>query len=361
MFCSIDKVNSALAAFKCGEIIISSDDDTFESENNLLLPAFRCTSQQMAFVIRHSSGIVCAPVSSKEARRLDLRPMVSTAESVGGVVFTQSIDARAKLTTGISAEERTKTVVQMADTTCGPKDFVRPGHVFPVITQEGGVLFKSGHAEACIDLCRLARFPEVGVMAQLVNDDGTVMRGEALNAFVRKHKFQQLSVSDLIAYRQTKEKLVRRIGEFPVQSQIGILKGYAFVTPFDPQYHLAFLYGDVSGTGIPARLHRADLINEVFAGAKLIDTVLKKFQQEGRGVLVYLRDGTAGVPVTPIPSDKGNIQLARVAQWREIGLGAQILNDLNIQSIRLLSSAKKTYVGLDGFGINIIATEPIEL
>jgi 3,4-dihydroxy 2-butanone 4-phosphate synthase/GTP cyclohydrolase II len=171
----------------------------------------------------------------------------------------------------------------------------------------------------------------------------------------------QVSIAELIAYRQIRDKLVERVGEFDLASDIGSLKGYAYVTPFDRVHHMAFVYGDLAdGRDVPARLHRADVIGDVFGGAKTIHAALARFQAAGRGVIVYLRDGTAGVPVAEIPHGDTGTEAARSRQWREIGLGAQILKDLGISSIRLLSSSQRTYVGLSGFGIEIVDTEPVD-
>ena len=264
--------------------------------------------------------------------------------------------------TGISAEERCNTVRALANGNSGAGDFVRPGHVFPLVAREGGVLMRSGHTEACVDLCRLASLPPVGVLSELTNDDGTVMRGPQVAAFAQKHGFAQVSIAELIAYRQNRDKPVERVGQFHVASEIGTLDGFAYVTPFDRVHHMAFVYGDIGdGKDVPARLHRADVIGDVFGGAKPIHAALARFKQAGRGVIVFLRDGTAGVPVAEIPheGDTG-AEAARSRQWREIGLGAQILKDLGISSIRLLASSKRTYVGLGGFGIEIVETETIE-
>jgi 3,4-dihydroxy 2-butanone 4-phosphate synthase/GTP cyclohydrolase II len=249
----------------------------------------------------------------------------------------------------------------LANGNSGASDFVRPGHVFPLVAKEGGVLMRSGHTEACIDLCRLAGLPPVGVLSELMNDDGTVMRGAAVKAFADNYKLRQLSIADLIAYRQTRDKLVKRVGEFPVKSEIGTLTGYAYVTPFDAVQHMAFVYGKIGdGKNVPARLHRADIIRDVFGGAHPIHAALQRIKEEGRGVIVFLRDGAAGVPTQALPSGESSSEAARTRQWREVGLGAQILKDLGISSIRLLTSAKLTYVGLAGFGIEITDTEATE-
>ena len=298
------RIDQAIKAFAKGEMVVVTDDDDRENEGDLFVAASLCTPEKMGFIIRHTSGIVCAPLSADDAKRLHLDPMVSRNDAPLGTAFTVSVDGRHGLTTGISAEERTNTVRALANGNSGASDFVRPGHVFPLVGRDGGVLMRSGHTEACIDLCKLAGLPAVGVLAELMNDDGSVMRGAQVSAFAEKYGLKRVSIADLIAYRQSREKLVERVGEFPVASSIGPLRGYAYVTPFDPQHHMAFVYGRIGeGKNILTRLHRADIIGDVFGGARTINTVLQSFKADGQGVIVYLRDGTAGVPVTAIPRD----------------------------------------------------------
>ena len=352
-----------MAAFSRGELVIVADDNDRENEGDLFIAASLCTPEKMAFIIRHTSGIVCTPLAPEEARRLHLDPMVALNDAPLGTAFTVSVDVRHGLTTGISAEERTNTVRALANNNSGPSDFVRPGHVFPLVAKEGGVLMRSGHTEACVDLCRLAALPPVGVLAELMNDDGTVMRGDELAAFASRHKLQRITIAELIAYRQARDKLIERVGEFPVESEIGTLRGYAFLTPFDAVHHMAFVHGRIGdGRNILTRLHRANIISDVFGGAKSIHQTLEWFKDEGRGILVLLRDGTAGVPVISIPKSSETASgEARTRQWREVGLGAQILKDLGVNSIRLITSSRPTtYVGLSGFGIEIVGTEPME-
>jgi 3,4-dihydroxy 2-butanone 4-phosphate synthase / GTP cyclohydrolase II len=353
------RVQAAVAAFARGELIIVADDDDRENEGDLFVAASLCTPEKMAFIIRHTSGIVCAPLAPDEARRLHLDPMVALNDAPLGTAFTVSVDVRHGLSTGISAEERTNTVRALANSNFGASDFVRPGHVFPLVAKEGGVLMRSGHTEACVDLCKLAGLPSVGVLAELMNDDGTVMRGTELAAFAQQQKLQRITIAELIAYRQARDKLIERVGEFPVESEIGTLTGYAFITPFDQVHHMAFVHGRIGdGKNVLTRLHRANIISDVFGGAKSIHQTLARFEAEGRGVLVLLRDGTAGVPVISIPkSSESPSGEARTRQWREVGLGAQILKDLGVNSIRLISSRPTTYVGLSGFGIEIVGTE----
>src|SRR3990170_4717870 len=201
-------VTEAVEAFARGEIVIVTDDDDRENEGDLIVAASLCTTEKMAFIIRNTCGIVCAPLTSAEALRLRLDPMVASNDAPLGTAFTVSVDTRHGLTTGISAEQRTNTVRALANNNMGASDFVRPGHVFPLIARDGGVLMRSGHTEAAVDLCRLAKLPAVGVICELANDDGTVMKGPQILGFAEKHGLKRISVADLIAYRQAREKLV---------------------------------------------------------------------------------------------------------------------------------------------------------
>jgi 3,4-dihydroxy 2-butanone 4-phosphate synthase/GTP cyclohydrolase II len=355
------RVTATVEAFARGEIVVVTDDGDRENEGDLVMAAVHATPEKMAFIIRNTAGIVCAPIPAETAQRLRLTPMVTENDAPHGTAFTVSIDYKHGTTTGISADDRVATVRNLANNNAGAADFVRPGHVFPLIAKDGGVLMRSGHTEAAVDLCRLANVEPVGVICELVNDDGTVMRGPQIKAFAEKHRLKQISVADLIAYRQSREKLVERVGEFTVDTEIGTLKGFAYVTPFDKVPHMALVHGRIAdGADIPTRLHRANIISDVFGGAKSIHAALAHFKHAGRGVMVILRDGTAGVPVQALPQDETSSEAARTQAWREVGLGAQILKDLGVHSIRLLTSSQHTYVGLGGFGIEITGTEGLE-
>ncbi len=354
-------VRDAIDAFARGEIVVVTDDDDRENEGDLIVAAVHATPEKMAFIIRHTCGIVCAPVTSEIAHRLHLAPMVADSDAIHGTAFTISVDYRHGTTTGISADDRTATIRALANGNSGRADFVRPGHVFPLIARDGGVLMRSGHTEAALDLCRLAAIEPVAAICELVNDDGAVMRGPQVAAFAKKHALKRISVADLIAYRQAREKLVTRVAEFKIETEAGEFMGYAYVTPFDKVHHYAFVYGEIGdGRNVPTRLHRANVVEDVFGGAKSIHAALNRFKNAGRGVLVYLRDGSSGVPPTAIAENISASELERSRQWKEIGLGAQILRDLRISSIRLYATRSRTYVGLAGFGIEIEATEPLE-
>lgn len=355
----LNSVNQAVQAIQRGEIVIVTDDDDRENEGDLVMAASLCTPEKMAFVIRNCCGIVCAPLPLAEARRLHLAPMVAENDAPLGTAFTVSIDVRHGLTTGISAEQRSNTMRGLANNNFGASDFVRPGHVFPLIAREGGVLMRSGHTEAAVDLCKLAGLPPIGVICELANDDGTVMVGPQIAAFAERHKLHQISVADLIAFRQSREKLVECVGAFPVKTRFGEFAGYAFVTPFDSVKHFALVAGEIGdGRDVPARLHRLDVISDVFCGGAAINSALEAFQAQGRGVLVYLRDCTAGAP-TNLDAKTGEFRSenGRIKNWLDIGLGAQILRELGVSSIRLRANRPYKYVGLSGFGIEISGTD----
>jgi 3,4-dihydroxy 2-butanone 4-phosphate synthase / GTP cyclohydrolase II len=353
-------VTQAVEAFARGEIVVVTDDDDRENEGDLIVAASHCTPEKMAFIIRNCCGIVCAPLTARDAQRLQLAPMVAMNDAPLGTAFTVSVDTRHGLTTGISAEQRSNTVRALANGNMGANDFVRPGHVFPLIAKDGGVLMRSGHTEAAVDLCKLASVPPVAVICELANDDGTVMVGPQIVEFAAKHHLRRISVAELIAYRQSREKLVERVAAFPVKTPIGELAGFAYRTAFDSVLHFAFVHGHVGdGRDVPARLHRADILGDIFGGG-IIPRTLQRFKDEGRGVLVYLRDGSAGVPANLTGAEPAGSEGARANQWREIGLGAQILRDLDVSSIRLRTDSPRKYVGLSGFGIEITAIEGID-
>ncbi len=360
------KIVEALRAFEAGEIVVVTDDDGRENEGDLIVAAVHCTPEKMAFIVRHTSGIVCAPMPRSEAKRLNLTAMVAENDAPHSTAFTVSVDYKHGTTTGISADDRTLTVRNLANPNSGASDFVRPGHIFPLVSREGGVLMRSGHTEAAVDLCKLADLPPIGVICELVNDDGTVMRGPDVAEFAQSNGLKQVSVADLIAYRQRQETLIERIESFEIDTAGGAATAYTYRLPWDVMHHLAIVFGDIrDGAGIPVRIHREDVVSDVFGNSDELDDVIRSFGDKKRGVIVYLREGSVGVAhlVRSRPGDDAEEHaeaLERENEWREIGLGAQILKDLGIGSIRLFASRERHYVGLEGFGIEIDDTEIID-
>ncbi len=357
----LDSVEEAIKAIANGEMVVVVDDDDRENEGDLIGAAAKITAEQMAFMVRHTSGIVCTPITAEDAKRLKLDPMVALNDAPMGTAFTVTIDYKEGLTTGISAKERSATAHALANKNVQADDFVRPGHIFPLVAKTGGVLMRSGHTEAAVDLVKLAGLHPAGVICELVNDDGSVKRGPQVMAFAREHGFKIISVADLIAYRQRRERLVEQKAKFDVQTTIGMAQGYSYVTPFDQVEQLALVFGDVSsGKNIPVRLHRENVLEDVFGGRGTLNAVFEVFKREGCGVLVYLQEGTAGVPAGQLAAEKSGSAKQREQAWRDVGLGAQILRDLNVASIRLITSSNRHYVGLSGFGIEIAETLKIE-
>ncbi|PZF77778.1 3,4-dihydroxy-2-butanone-4-phosphate synthase [Aestuariivirga litoralis] len=353
----LDLVEDAIKAIAAGEMVVVVDDDDRENEGDLIGAAAKITPEQMAFMVRHTSGIVCTPITAEDAKRLKLDPMVALNDAPMGTAFTVTIDYKEGLTTGISAKERAATCHALANRNVVADDFVRPGHIFPLVAKSGGVLMRSGHTEAAVDLVKLAGLHPAGVICELVNDDGSVKRGPQVMAFAREHGFKIISVADLIAYRQRRERLVEQTAQFDVETAIGKARGYSFVTPFDQVEQLALVFGDVSsGKAVPVRLHRENVLEDVFGTRTTLSKVFEVFKREGAGILVYLQEGAAGVPAGQLAQEKTGSAAQRQQSWRDVGLGAQILRDLNVSSIRLVSSSNRHYVGLSGFGIEIAET-----
>lgn len=355
-----DPIPEVLKAFAAGEIVVVTDDEDREGEGDLIAAASLCTSEKMAFIIRHTSGIVCAPITTEDARRLRLDPMVAHNDSNHTTAFTVSIDYKPGMTTGISAEERVACCRALANPNVGAADFARPGHIFPLIARDGGVLLRSGHTEAAVDLCKMTDLPPVGVISELMNDDGTVMKGEQVVTFAKAHGLKHVTIADMIAYRQAREKLIERVSTFTVDTPIGPMQGYAYRSPFDPIYHVAFVYKGVgNGQNVLTRFHKPNIVKDIFFGSHRVAAALEHFKKNGSGVLVYLRDGAAGVPVAPLDGEH-SVEADRNRQWREVGVGAQILRDLGVSSIRHLTSSVHDYKGLSGFGIEIVGNEQFD-
>lgn len=357
---TLDRIEDAITAIADGHCVVVVDDEDRENEGDLVMAASKMSKESMAFIIR-AGGLVCAPVTAAEARRLKLEPMARENDAPLATAFTVSIDYREGLTTGISAAERAATVRALANNNVQAEDFVRPGHVFPLVAKDGGVLMRSGHTEAAVDLARLAGQPPVGVICEILGEDGETLKGDPLFDYARTHDLKVISIADLIHYRQQRETLVSRVAEFETETEAGPAHAIVYSTPFDREHHIALVYGELGdGQDILTRLHRESLPEDVFGGpTRAIGEAQRRIAAKGSGVVVYLREGAAGVTVDP-PSWEDDItasSIERSRNWRDVGLGAQILRDLGVSSIRLLSSKERQYVGLSGFGVTITGTD----
>jgi 3,4-dihydroxy 2-butanone 4-phosphate synthase / GTP cyclohydrolase II len=325
-------------------------------------------------MIRHTSGIICVPMTADRAQRLHLDPMVANNLDPMRTAFTVSVDYRVGMTTGISAEERTNTARALANDNCGASDFLRPGHVFPLIARGGGVLTRSGHTEAATDLARLAGFESVGVLAEVVNDDGTVKRLPDLLKFAAEHKLKIVTIEDLIQYRMQTEQLLEKIG--PRQLAVEGMKAaaYAFQSPFETLQHVVAVFGDIEdGVDVPCRIHReqpvVDMLRRAVNQATWFENAVSQFKREGRGILIVIRNPAADellrsddAPISAAleAGERHSSARSRMQRWRDIGVGAQILKSLGVKSIALLAPQEQRYIGLAGFGIEISRTIMVE-
>ena len=356
-----DSIEDAIEAIRRGEMVVVVDDDDRENEGDLIMAASKATPESVAFMIRHTSGILCAPLFEDHATKLHLDPMVARNDAPMSTAFTVSIDYKQGLTTGISAEERAATVQALTNSNVSASDFVRPGHIFPLVARQGGVLVRSGHTEAGVDLSVLAGLQPVSLLAELVNDDGTVQRMPQLVEFAAKHNLKFIAIADLIAYRQTREQLVERTNQFEVKTRIGPATAFAYRTKFEDAEHLALVFGDIkSEPSVAVRIHREKLIDDVFGpqtehDKNLLDASLDRIQSLGAGVLIYLRTGFVGVPHENLAGQSKEEE--RRSQWLEVGVGAQIVRDLGISRIRLIAGREVEYVGVSGFGLTLESTE----
>ena len=374
---TLDSIETAIAAIAAGALVVVVDDTDRENEGDLIMAASMATPEKIAFMIRHTSGIICVPMPAERAASLNLAPMVANNVDPFRTAFTVSVDYRVGMTTGIAAAERTATIRALAGGNALPGDFIRPGHIFPLMAREGGVLARSGHTEAGVDLAVLAGLEPAGVLAEVVNDDGTVKRLPQLVAFAREHKLAIISIEDLIAYRLRHETVLKRVAVVPTMVAGLNAEAYAYETPFDPLQQVALVIGDVQGKdNVPVRIIREQALRDIVARANgdsdPLTRAVAEIKARGRsGVVLMLRtpaalerepDGQKSPRRLETDGKGGELHgsaLKRMSGWREVGVGAQILRDLGVRSIALMTSSSRQYVGLGGFGIEI--TETIKL
>jgi 3,4-dihydroxy 2-butanone 4-phosphate synthase/GTP cyclohydrolase II len=375
---SFAKIEDAIAAIGRGEIVIVVDDEDRENEGDLIMAAECATPDKIAFFLHHTSGVICAPVTHERARELDLPLMVVDNTESMRTAFTVSVDYRHNTTTGISAYDRAATIGSLVDPSTRPADLLRPGHIFPLEAREGGVLKRAGHTEAAMDLTRLAGLYPAGVLCEIVNEKKDDMaRVPELERFADEHGLLLISIADLVRYRRQNEKLVRRITEARLPTQWGDFTCYAYESTLDGTEHLAFVKGAIQGEdNVLVRMHSECLTGDVFGsmrcdcGPQLMAS-MQRVGEEGLGAVVYLR-GHEGRGIglghklrAYQLQDKGhdtvdaNLALGLPVDSREYGIGAQILVDLGVTTMRLMTNNPAKYGGLDGYGLEIVERVPL--
>jgi 3,4-dihydroxy 2-butanone 4-phosphate synthase / GTP cyclohydrolase II len=370
-------IEDAITAIDQGELVVVVDDANRENEGDLIIAAEKVTPEAMAFMVRHTSGVVCMPLEGNRLDELQLPMMVADNTTAYRTAFTVSVDAKRGTTTGISAADRATTVHTLIDRASTPDDVARPGHIFPLRYREGGVLKRAGHTEAAVDLARLAGLYPAGVLAEIVNDDGTMARLPQLERFAAEHDLQMISIADLIRYRRHREKLVRRISEARIPTKYGAFTAYVFESLIDGTEHMAFVRGEVTGqSNVLVRVHSECLTGDVFGSIRCdcgvqLDLALERVAVEDQGVIVYLR-GHEGRGIglghklrAYTLQDQGrdtvqaNVELGFPIDSREYGIGSQILVDLGITTMRLMTNNPAKYGGLEGYGLEIVERVPL--
>ena len=370
-------IEEAVAQIAAGRPVVVVDDADRENEGDIIFAAEAATPELVGFTIRYTSGVICVPLTNEDCDRLELPPMHHTNQDRRGTAFTVSVDAREGVSTGISAADRARTIRLLAAPDTGAGGLSRPGHVFPLRAKEGGVLRRPGHTEAAVDLARMAGLRPAGALCELINDDGSMMRLPELVAFAEGHGLALITIADLIAYRRRHEKQIERVAEARIPTAYGEFRAVGYRAEYDAAEHVALVYGDLDGgEDVLVRVHSECLTGDVFGSLRCdcgpqLQAALRRVAEEGRGVVLYVR-GHEGRGIGLLHKlqayqlqDLGrdtvdaNLELGLPADARDYGTGAQILYDLGVRTMRLLTNNPAKRAGLEGYGLSVVGREAL--
>ena len=375
---TFDRIEDAIEDFKQGKLVIVVDDEDRENEGDFICAAEAISPELVNFMANEGRGLICVPLTGERMVELDLDMMVSSNTALHETGFTVSVDYKIGTTTGISASDRAKTIRALASSEAGPNDFARPGHVFPLRSKEGGVLRRAGHTEAATDLARMAGFRPVGVLVEILNDDGTMARVPQLMKLAHRHNMRIITIKDLIAYRMRHEKLVRRVIEVEMPSRFGVFKLTAFEERLSGNVHLAMHKGTwTEEDPVLVRVHSQCVTGDIFGSLRCdcgdqLARALTQIEKEGRGMLLYMKQEGRGIGLINklkayklqeqgLDTVDANLALGFEMDHRDYGIGCQILRDMNVRKLRLMTNNPTKRVGLSGYGLEIVEQVPIEI
>jgi 3,4-dihydroxy 2-butanone 4-phosphate synthase/GTP cyclohydrolase II len=375
---TFDSIESVIDHIAKGRMVVVVDDADRENEGDLIMAAERVSPAAVNFMAKFGRGLICVPTTSERLKQLGVEEMVTQNRENFKTAFQVSVDAAKGITTGISAADRAQTISVMADPTAVPEELVQPGHVFPLRARPGGVLQRAGHTEAAVDLARLAKCRPIAVICEILSEDGSMARLPDLMKFSRKHRLKICTIEELIKYRRHREKLVQRLEVVRLPTDYGDFDLYLYRSTTDGQHHIALVKGEVAGKpNVLVRVHSECLTGDVFGSRRCdcgpqLHQAMRQVAEEGRGVIVYMRQEGRGIGLAPkilayklqekgLDTVEANLKLGYKMDLREYGLGAQILADLGLKTIRLLTNNPKKVIGLEGYGLEIVEQVPIRV